>query len=130
MANNVTWEGRLTKDPVLEYIGEKQTPVCKFTIASDKSGPRERNGEKVKPNFIEIAVWFNPEGHEKYLEKGQHVVIFGEMVHNTWTTADDEYRERWYCKADRTVWGAKARNGSNKPEAPAEDHNPEGEDAF
>lgn len=113
--NHITLIGRLTKAPVLSRVGEKQTPVCKFTLASDN--PSNRDGQA---NFIEVQVWFQPESHEKYLDRGQQVTVFGHLVQQRWMDNDDQFQERWIIKADNTVWGPKAK-GSSQPGAEAGD---------
>ena len=50
--NNVTLVGRLTKDPELRYVGEKNSPVTNFILAVDRDY-KSSKGE-IETDFINI----------------------------------------------------------------------------
>lgn len=73
--NNWTGIGRLTKDPVVNYISESQTAVCRFTVAIDDGW-----GEKKKTNFIPVTVFGKKaESCERFLTKGKLVGVQGKI---------------------------------------------------
>ena len=53
--NNVVLVGRLTKDPELRYVGEKNNALTNFSLAVDR-GYKSLQGEN-KVDFINIEVW-------------------------------------------------------------------------
>lgn len=68
--NNVVLVGRLTKDPELRYVGEKNNALTNFSLAVDR-GYKNSQGES-KVDFINIEIW---EGKLKFLYlygKGQN----------------------------------------------------------
>ena len=73
--NNVILIGRLTKDPELRYTEEKQTAVCRFSIAIDKF-----INNKKSTDFIRITVFGKQaENANLYLSKGREVAIQGRL---------------------------------------------------
>ena len=81
--NEVIEIGRLTKDPELKYIGTG-TAILKFNIAVNKS--YKKNDEWVnKVSYFSITVWGKrAEELSKLLNKGQEVLVIGELEQNTW----------------------------------------------
>lgn len=53
--NNVVLVGRLTKDPELRYVGEKNNALTNFSLAVDR-GYKNSQGES-KVDFINIEIW-------------------------------------------------------------------------
>ncbi len=53
--NNVVLVGRITKDPELRYVGEKNNALTNFSLAVDR-GYKNLQGEN-KVDFINIEIW-------------------------------------------------------------------------
>jgi len=53
--NSVILVGRLTKDPEIKYIGDKNIPVASFILAVDRKLKKESKGQKT--DFIRIEAW-------------------------------------------------------------------------
>ena len=67
--------GRLTKDPVVNYVAESQMAIASFTLAID-----DGYGEKKKTNFIPVTVFGKTaESCEKFLNKGKQVGVLGKI---------------------------------------------------
>ena len=76
--NTFTFTGRLTSDPELQ-VTSKGTKLLNFTVANNTGF-----GENEHANFFNCAVFGNyAEALEKYMEKGCHVTVTGELNINT-----------------------------------------------
>lgn len=53
--NSVILVGRLTKDPEIKYIGDKNIPVASFILAVDRKLKKESKGQKT--DFVRIEAW-------------------------------------------------------------------------
>ena len=72
--NNVVLVGRLTKDPELRYVGEKNNALTNFSLAVDR-GYKNSQGES-KVDFINIEIWGRQaEIFCTYMAKGKMVGI-------------------------------------------------------
>ncbi len=91
LRNSVTLIGRLGKDPeVKTFSGNKK---ASFTIATTDTYKNQK-GEKVQDTqWHNIVIWGKLAGiAEKYLEKGQEVVLEGKLVHRAYETAGGDKR--------------------------------------
>ena len=87
MLNNVSLDGRLTKDPEVRTIGSEGTAVCNFTIAVNRPF-KDENGDKVA-DFIQCQAWKKQaEFIGNYLVKGQLVSVTGSIHTRTYEKAD------------------------------------------
>lgn len=67
--------GRLTNDPQISYITDKQMCVAKFTMAIDDGW-----GERKRTNFIPVTVFGKKaESCERFLSKGKLVGVQGKI---------------------------------------------------
>lgn len=72
--NEVQLLGRLTKDPEITTVGEKNISKAVFTLAVD------RVGKKDEADFPRIVAWGNlAENIAKYVGKGGRIVIIGHI---------------------------------------------------
>ncbi len=72
MLNQVVLVGRMTRDPELKDVGDKQ--VANFSIAVDRSFNKDET------DFIDCAVWQKQaENVCKYTGKGSLVAVVGEL---------------------------------------------------
>jgi len=81
--NLVVLIGRLTRDAELKYT-QGGMPVCKFSIAVNKSKKNGDTWEDVA-NFFDIVLWGKQgETLNQYLVKGKQVAVEGELHQNRW----------------------------------------------
>ena len=77
--------GRLTRDPELRYLPNTGTPICRFTLAIDRSLSKEKKQEledegKQTADFISVSAWGKQGEHcANYLEKGRLVAVQGRI---------------------------------------------------
>lgn len=84
--NSIILVGRLTKDPEIQYIGEKAIPVAKFTLAVSRNIKKENRPQKT--DFIKIEAWREAVGIcSDKLKKGSLVSVTGEL-------RIDEYKDK------------------------------------
>lgn len=75
--NSVILIGRLTKDPQIKYIGEKNTMVANFRLAVDRNLKEENI--KQKTDFINIEAWRTLADICNNFKKGDLVSIKGKL---------------------------------------------------
>lgn len=89
--NNVVLVGRLTKDPELRYVGEKNNALTNFSLAVDR-GYKNLQGEN-KVDFINIEIWGKQaEIFCAYMEKGKMVGIEGKIIADKYKNENGENR--------------------------------------
>ena len=78
MINNVTIEGRLTKDPELRHVGEKNSSVTNVVVVCNYW-----NGSKEKTTFISCSLWGKQaENLCRFCKKGSRVTFNGSLAQN------------------------------------------------
>ena len=89
--NNVTLAGRLTKDPELRYVGEKNSPVTNFILSVDRDY-KSSKGER-ETDFINIEVWGKQaEILCEYMTKGRMIGIEGKIKVDKYKNENGENR--------------------------------------
>ena len=85
--NSVALVGRLTKDPELRQIGDKNRSVCDLRIAVD-------NG-KHDPTYVDVST-FDAQARAvaKHLSKGRQVGVTGRLVYREWKADDGSPRSK------------------------------------
>jgi len=79
--------GRLTKDPEVRYTSS-QKPVANFNLAVDRRFSKEDQAD-----FIPCVAWNKTaEFMEKYIHKGQRVLVTGSLQSRSWETSDGQKR--------------------------------------
>lgn len=97
--NNVVLVGRLTKDPELRYVGEKNNALTNFSLAVDR-GYKNLQGES-KVDFINIEIWGKQaEIFCTYMEKGKMVGIEGKIITDKYKNENGENRYITRVRAD------------------------------
>ena len=89
--NKVILMGRLTRDPEVRYTqGEKSMAVARYTLAVDRRGRSNSNGEQ-QADFIN-CVAFDKRGEftEKYFRKGKRVLVSGHIQTGSYTNKDGQ----------------------------------------
>lgn len=88
--NIVVIEGRLTRNAEMKSAGN--STVTTFGIANNQSYKKDGNWVN-NAYFFECEIW-GPYGEtmRQYLNKGQKVVVTGQLVQNHWTDSDGKNR--------------------------------------
>lgn len=88
--NKVILMGRLTRDPIVRYIADKnggQMAVARYTLAVD----RRRRGQENEADFIScIAFGRGGEFAEKYLHQGTKICVSGRIQTGSYTNKDGQ----------------------------------------
>lgn len=77
--NQLIISGRLTADPDVNTVGEKNTSVCNISIATDDGW-----GDKKKPIFLDCTCWGKTAEIVGGLHKGSPVVFEGRITMDEW----------------------------------------------
>ena len=91
--NKVILMGRLTRDPKVRYSqGDSTMAVARFTLAVDRRGRRDANGDGTQTaDFIScVAFRTNAEFIEKYFRQGMRVLISGRIQTGSYTNRDGQ----------------------------------------
>jgi single-strand DNA-binding protein len=108
--NAVMLIGTLTRDPQIKKRGE--TKVCEMRLA-------ETNGREGSPLFVNVAAFGRQaESCKKYLAKGRHVAVHGQLRFREWENDEGEKRSEHSIVADRVDFlpGGKKRRSSEESE--------------
>ena len=75
--NNLTISGNLTRDPESRQVNDKT--VCNFTVAVNRRGQKDANGNNIA-DFFRVSAWGKMgESCQKYLTKGRKVGVVGSV---------------------------------------------------
>lgn len=90
--NKVTLMGRLGKDPEVKEVNGTQ--VSNFTLATTDRWTDKEGQKKEKTEWHRVICW-GPMAKltEKYLEKGNQVLIEGQVQYRTWE--NDEGKDQY-----------------------------------
>lgn len=102
--------GNLGRDPETKEIGDKGTKVCRFSVAAKHYA---RGEEKTKWHNVDVFGQLG-ERCQKYLSKGQHVVVVGEC---NYTEKDGKEYEN--MTALKVQFGHKKSESTTAADAPA-----------
>lgn len=92
--NKAFLSGRLTRDPEARVTQDGQTTITRFAIAVD------RNREEA--DFLNVTTFGKTaEFAEKYLRKGQKVIVEGRIRAEQYTDRDGQKKTSFYIIGDR-----------------------------
>lgn len=86
--NNVILKGRLTKDPEVRYTqgqNGEQMAISRYTLAVNR-----RNGKDEADYINCVAFGRQGEFAEKYLKKGQEIIVIGRIQTGSYTNKDGQ----------------------------------------
>ena len=107
--------GHLTRDPEIQIVGEKQTPLAKFGIAVNDGW-----GDRKEVAFIDCAMFGKrAEAMGKHFKKGDAILIEGRIRQESWEAKDGTKRSKLTILADS--WNFVGGKGS---ESTASDDGP------
>lgn len=81
--NRIIVVGRLGGDPELRYTQGNNTPVCTFSVATDR--PKREGQQQPETDWHNVIVW-GKQGEicSKFLTKGRQVAVEGTMQYRSW----------------------------------------------
>lgn len=83
---SIVLSGRLTKDPDVKVIENKDTKVANLRLANN-------DNEKEENEFYDVHCWGNlADIAEKYLKKGSKIVVLGTFCNESYTDAENKKR--------------------------------------
>ncbi len=99
MNNQITAVGRLTNAPDVRFTPQG-VGVASFTIAyNDRKKNASGEWEDGPAHFLDVQVWRHLAESAAELQKGQRVVVVGELKSRTWEK-DGQKRTAWQVEAD------------------------------
>lgn len=104
--NIIIIKGRLCASPELRYT-KSGTPVCTLSVAVDRG-----YGDYKATDFFSCVFWKqSAEFVNQYFQKGQEILVHGEMQSRDWTDRDGNKRRSWEIgNAHAEFCGSKADN--------------------
>ena len=92
MLNSVNLQGRLTKDPeITQGQGEGGYKSARFSLAVDRG--KDKNGNERPTSFVSCVTYGGrADVMQKYVHKGDMVIVSGELVAGTYTDAQGQSR--------------------------------------
>ncbi|NQT57471.1 MAG: single-stranded DNA-binding protein [Bacteroidetes bacterium] len=106
--NSVIIEGNLTRDPE-EVSTPKGTPLCKFTIATNRYYKNGEQQQQQEVSFFAVETWAKlASSCSSYLEKGRGVRVVGRLKQERWTGTDDKRHERIVVVAEHVEFKSQA----------------------
>jgi single-strand DNA-binding protein len=120
----------MTRDPNLRYTS-KGTPVCSFSIATNRSWTPSDGGEKQqRTEFHRIVAWSKlAEICGQLLHKGDKVYVEGRLKTNKWQTEEGQDRRTTEVVINNMILLRSANNrGASTEKEAAEDDGDEAEE--
>ena len=118
--NRVCLVGRLTKDPVCEYVNSANGSIARtrFTIAVDRGFGGNADDGKATADFISVTAWRKQaENITKFQKKGNQIAVEGRMQVDNYTGKDGNQVWTTYVVADTIQFldrkGAVADSGND-----------------
>ena len=88
--------GNLGRDPELRYT-QRGTAVCNFTVAVNRPGRTDENGQKAEDEteWFSVVAWDKlAETCSQFLQKGRKVYVEGRLQTRSWEGQDGQQRSR------------------------------------
>lgn len=108
--NKVILMGRLTRDPEIRYT-QSNIAVARFSLAVNRVGKQQEG----QPNadFFDIVAWRQTaEFVSKYFQKGQQVLVEGNLRNNNWTDQQGQKQYRTEVHIDHAYFAEGRRESS------------------
>lgn len=90
--NRVIISGRIVRDPQVRYTqGANPMAIARYTLAVDRRGKRDQNGNQPTADFIScVAFGKSAEFAEKYMQEGRKFLIEGHIQTGSYTNKDGQ----------------------------------------
>lgn len=120
MLNQVTLQGRLTKDPELRYT-PSGTAVTSFTVACDRDYTGKDGGDK-QVDFIPCVAWRATAEHvSKWFHKGSPIVVTGRLQVRDYKDQDGATRRITEIIVSSTYFAGGKNDGTDRRAEPQYD---------
>ena len=110
--------GNLTRDPVLEFVGDNSDAVASFGLAVNR---KVKKGDVWEDDvcFVEITVWKKQaENCAAYLSKGRPAFIEGYLKFSKWETDDGQKRNKLEVVANTVQFLGSPKDPQGDPPTP------------
>ena len=102
--NQFGFIGRLVRDSEIKYT-KNGSPVVEFSVAVN-----EKYGEKEMVSFFDVILWGNlGVALEKYLVKGQQILVSGRIRQDRWQHEGKNYNKIRFIAKDVQLVGGKEK---------------------
>lgn len=107
--NNIVIKGRLTADPEIRKTSN-DVAVANFTVAVDRMFNRDET------DFFRCTAWRSTADFvQHYFEKGQEILLSGEMQCNVWEDEDGEKHSSWSVQVANVEFCGSKQNFADTP---------------
>lgn len=129
--NQIIIKGRIVHSPELKTT-QSGVNVCRFSVAVDRRF--KQNGEKVTDFFDCVAWRSSADFVSKYFDKGQEILLSGEMQSRQYEARDGSKRRAWEISVDNVEFCGSKQSGAAPtqaaPQQPAPAYNEPKQDDF
>ena len=113
--NDITLKGRIVRTPEVKFFnGDKS--VCNFAVAVNRSWKKE--GQPDADFFDCKAFGKTSEFIEKYFNKGQEILLKGEMQQRSWDDNEGKKRYKWECIVSKVEFCGSKADSQKQTEQP------------
>ncbi|MDL2229336.1 single-stranded DNA-binding protein [Treponema sp. OttesenSCG-928-L16] len=119
--NSLLLEGNLVRDPVFRSTA-KGTPVCTFSIASNRFYKQDSGTEK-EVSFFDVETWAKlAENCYNLGRKGRGVRVVGRLKQDRWDGPDGKQRSRITIVAEHVEFKPEFKKDGERPHPKTEDY--------
>jgi single-strand DNA-binding protein len=119
--NSILIEGNLVKDPLLKSTA-KGTPLCTFSLASDRIYKQDSGTEK-EVSFFDVETWSKLAENCYHLgRKGRGVRIVGRLKQDRWNGADGKIHSKVTIVAEHVEFRPGLRKENERDKALVEEN--------
>ena len=99
--NKVILIGNLTRDPQLRYT-PSQVAVCDFGLAVNRRWSGQDGQQREETCFVNCTAWRrDAETIQKYMSKGQPLLVEGRLTYSQWDGPDGKKRSKLEVTVER-----------------------------
>ncbi|MCE5278565.1 MAG: single-stranded DNA-binding protein [Planctomycetaceae bacterium] len=115
--NKVILVGNLTRDPQMSFT-PAQTPVCEIGLAVNRKWRTPDGQQKEETCFIDCSCFGrSAETLNKYMRKGQPILIEGRLHYSSWEGKDGTKRSKHRVVVERFQFLGGGQRGEGAPSA-------------
>ena len=119
--NKIILLGNLTRDPELSYL-PNQTAVVKFGLAMNHKWKKADGGQGEDVCFVDCVMFGKrAEAFNKYLHKGDAVLVEGRLTFDTWQAQDGTKRSKHKVSVDSFTFVGQSQSEAGRTREPGED---------
>ena len=123
--NKVILLGNLTRDPQLSYL-PSQTPVVDFGLATNRKWKGADGNQNEEVCFVDCTAFGKvAETLNKYLHKGEAVLVEGRLKFESWQAKDGSKRNKLKVLVETFTFVGQGQSEAGRTREPVEqDHGP------